>query len=160
MADARDSGTRGEAPPALGGSRGEVSTARPSAVSTPPPDEESGLVIAIMGGSSRKGNWEPPARLRVFALMGGVDLDFREADLLEGETVVEIVALMGGVNIVVPPDIDVQADGTGFMGGFQNASNRAPEPDAPRLRISGLAVMGGVEVKVKKLPLRTRLREG
>lgn len=112
--------------------------------------------MAFLGGSTRKGSWEPPALLRVVAFMGGVELDFREADLLEGETVVEILAFMGGVNIVVPPDVQLQAHGTGLLGGFQSASNHAPDPDAPRLRISGLALMGGVEVKVKKLPRGAR----
>jgi hypothetical protein len=136
----------------------------PSPLEKPPPravapesDEERGRVIAVLGGSSRKGSWEPPARLQVLALMGGVELDFREANLLEGETVVDVLALMGGVSIVVPPDIDVEASGTGFLGGFAGVSNQAKEPDVPLLRIHGVAIMGGVDVKVKKLPLKKRL---
>lgn len=117
-------------------------------------------MVAVLGGSSRKGSWEPPARLRVLALMGGVELDFREADLLEGDTEVEVLALMGGVQITVPPDVDVQASGIGFLGGFSSASSQAAEPDAPRLKISGWAVLGGVDVKVKKLPLKKRLLPG
>ena len=80
----------------------------PSTLETPPPGavvpesyEDVGRVIAVLGGSSRKGSWEPPARLRVPALMGGVELDFREANLLEGETVVDVLAVMGGVTITL-----------------------------------------------------------
>ena len=122
--------------------------------------DEVGRILAILGGSVRKGAWEPPARLQVLALMGGVELDFREADLLEGETVVEVLAIMGGVNITVPPDVDLQVDGTGFLGGFTSVGNRAKDADAPRLIIKGLAVMGGVDVKVKKLPLFKSLTAG
>ena len=136
----------------------------PSTLEKPPPRavapetyEDVGRVIAVLGGSSRKGSWEPPALLRVLALMGGVELDFREANLLEGETVVDVLAVMGGVTIVVPPDVDVEASGTGFLGGFGGVSNHAKETNAPLLRIRGLAVMGGVDVKVKKLPLKKRL---
>jgi hypothetical protein len=129
----------------------------PGAVA-PEPDEDVGRVVAVLGGSSRKGSWEPPARLRVLALMGGVELDFREANLLEGETVVDVLAVLGGVTIIAPPDVDVEAGGTGFLGGFQGVSNRANEVDAPLLRIQGLAVLGGVDVKVKKLALHKRLR--
>jgi hypothetical protein len=114
-------------------------------------------VVAVLGGSGRKGSWEPPALLRVLAVMGGVELDFREADLLEGTTEVEVVAFMGGVNIVVPPDVDVQANGVGLLGGFASVSSQAPEPDAPRIEIRGWAVMGGVEVKVKPLEREKRL---
>jgi len=113
-------------------------------------------VVAILGGSARKGQWEPPAYLRVLAVMGGVELDFREAELYEGETVVDILAIMGGVNIIVPPDIDVETSGLGLMGGFASFSNRAEETGAPLLRIKGTAIMGGVEVKLKKLPRRLR----
>ncbi len=119
-------------------------------------EDEVGTVIAVMGEAVRKGPWEPPARLRVFAVMGGVELDFREATLLEGETVVEILAVMGGVNIIVPPDIDVHTSGMGFLGGFGSVSHHATEPGAPILHIKGLAFMGGVEVKVQKPSLRQR----
>ena len=120
-------------------------------------EAEKGSVVAVLGGSARKGSWEPPARLRVLAVMGGVELDFREADLYEGETVVDVLAIMGGVSIIVPPDIDVEADGLGFMGGFGSLTQRADDAGAPLLRIVGTAVMGGVEIKVKKLPRRLRI---
>lgn len=124
------------------------------------PEDASGRVLAVLGGANRKGAWEPPAYLSVTAVLGGVELDFREADLLEGETVVEVFALMGGVSIVVPPHVDVQSSGNGFLGGFTGLSHRAKEDDAPLLRIEGTAVLGGVDVKVKKLPLKKRLLPG
>jgi hypothetical protein len=117
------------------------------------PDEfesESETLVAVLSGAVRKGEWEPRERIRVFALMGGAELDFREAVMLEGVTEVSIFAMMGGVNILVPPDIDVQSEGFGLMGGFTHLGHRAEEADAPLLRIKGLAVMGGVDVKVKK----------
>jgi hypothetical protein len=42
-------------------------------------------------------------------------------------------------------------NGAGFMGGFAHSGvGDAPaEPDAPVLRIRGLAVMGGVDVQVR-----------
>jgi ABC-type xylose transport system permease subunit len=104
-----------------------------------------------LGGAERKGAWEPPARLDVIAIMGGVELDFTEADLLEGETVVEVLAIMGGVKIIVPGDIDIESgSGLGIMGGFASVSHRADsDDDPPLLRIRGVALMGGVEIKFK-----------
>jgi hypothetical protein len=116
------------------------------------PSEERGTVFAFMGGSVRKGSWEPPETLQAFALMGGINLDFREAALLEGTTEVQVFALMGGIQITVPDDIDVEVNGFGFMGGFDHVSQHVPEPGRPLLRIKGLAVMGGVGVKVKPAP--------
>jgi hypothetical protein len=59
-----------------------------------------GWALALMGGASRKGVWTPPRRLNAVAVMGGVELDFRDAQLPAGETHVTAVALMGGIEIV------------------------------------------------------------
>jgi len=113
------------------------------------PDDETGFVVACLGGSLRNGTWEPPATLYSLAFMGGVELDFREAALLEGRTDVVVLALMGGVKITVPDDIDVEVNGFGFMGGFEHISRHSPDAGRPLLRIRGGAIMGGVSVKVK-----------
>ncbi len=112
-------------------------------------DDDVDTVVAVMSGAVRKGQWEPAGRFRVLAIMGGVELDFRDADMLDGTTEVTVLAIMGGCKIVVPPDVAVDVNGSGFMGGFSHLRHRPPEPDAPLIRIRGLAVMGGVEVKVK-----------
>ena len=111
--------------------------------------DEVDTVVAIMSGAVRKGQWEPAGRFRVLALMGGVELDFRDADMLDGTTEIRVLAIMGGCKIVVPPDVAVEVTGSGLMGGFTHLRHRPPEHDAPLLRIKGLAVMGGVEVKVQ-----------
>ena len=102
-----------------------------------------------MGGSVRKGPWEPPETLYALSLMGGVELDFRQAAFLEGLTEVAILAVMGGVKIVVPDDVDVEVNGIGIMGSFEHISRHLPGEDRPLLRVRGLALMGGVTVKVK-----------
>ena len=106
-------------------------------------------IVAVMSGAIRKGQWEPAGRFRVLAVMGGVELDFRDADMLDGTTEINVLAIMGGCNIIVPPDVAVDVNGLGFMGGFTHLRHRPVEEDAPVIRIKGLAVMGGVEVKVK-----------
>ena len=111
--------------------------------------DEVDTVVAVMSGAARKGQWEPAGRFRVLAIMGGVELDFRDADMLDGTTEVNVLAIMGGCKIVVPPDVAVDVNGSGFMGGFTHLRHRPPDQDAPLIRIKGLAVMGGVEVKVK-----------
>ena len=114
------------------------------------PDDERASVFAIMGGSTRKGSWEPAAHTEAIAIMGGVNLDFREADLLEGTSTVRCFAMMGGISIIVPPDVDVDVDGIGLLGGFDHVDHRSGEPDAPCIKVEGIALMGGVSVRVKK----------
>lgn len=110
-------------------------------------------LVAVLGGTSRQGHWTPPRRLRVVTVLGGAELDFREAVLAPGVTEVVITAVMGGVSITVPPQLAVEMDGIAIMGGFEH-SERAPaqlDPDRPVLRVRGVAVMGGVEIKTRLL---------
>ena len=105
-------------------------------------------LVAVMGGASRKGSWVPPRKLHVFAIMGGVELDFREARFGPGIVEVEVFAMMGGVEVTVPPGVRVEVEGVGIMGAFDD-SETAPGPldaSAPVVRIGGFALMGGVAI--------------
>jgi hypothetical protein len=111
--------------------------------------EHDALIVAIMGGAERKGAWSVGRSNRVIAVMGGAMLDFRNVRLPPGVTEIQVLALMGGVEIIVPPHIRVSSDGIGIMGAFEHVGTGGPaaaDPASPMLRISGLALMGGVEI--------------
>ena len=112
---------------------------------------ERGYVVAIMGGATRKGRWAPAQRTLVYTTWGGVELDFREAELPPGVTELTVCAVMGGVEILVPPGLAVDSDGVAIAGGFDQIGNAsAPtSPDQPVLRIRGFTLMGGMEIKVR-----------
>lgn len=112
----------------------------------------SSTAIAIMSGTDRKGVWTVPPTFTAVAMMGGVEIDLTDARFEDAETTIQAFALMGGIDIFVPEDITVQVNGTGFMGAFENhAQDQAqPLPGAPLVRITGLALMGGVDVKRRK----------
>lgn len=61
---------------------------------------------------------------------------------------VQCVAIMGGVEIKVPEGVSVEIGGLGIMGGFSGKSQKSPRPGAPVVRVTGLALMGGVDVKL------------
>ena len=107
--------------------------------------------LAILGGSERKGAWTPARSTYTLAMMGGAGLDFREARMPPGVTEVHVLAVMGGVEILVPPGLAVETHGFGLLGGFEalDQAGADRDPDAPRLVIKGLALMGGVEVAVR-----------
>ena len=115
------------------------------------------VVAGFMGGSTRRGRWTPARRVTAIGVMGGVELDFREAVLAPGVTEVHAFAFWGGVQIVAPPDVRVECSGIGIMGGFDHREDVASEadPNAPVLRVTGFAMMGGVEVRVR-FPGETR----
>lgn len=108
-------------------------------------------LVAIMGGTSRKGEWTPPAKLNVFSMMGGAEIDLREARLPPGVTEIKIYAIMGGTEVIVPPNLAVECEGVAIMGGFDTLerSPRTPDPESPRLRISGFCLMGGFEISTR-----------
>ena len=107
-------------------------------------------LVAIMLGVVRRGSWKIPRRLRVVAIMGGVELDLRQAELQPGVTEISAFVLMGGLVVRVPPGVRLETDGFAFMGGFED---RMHEPgiaraDAPVVRVTGVAIMGGVDAQI------------
>jgi hypothetical protein len=115
------------------------------------PDKRS--IMSIFGGTTRRGSWTVPRQLRVVAVMGGAEVDFREADFGSGVHEVRVFALFGGITVIVPPDVRVEVDGTGVLGGFddQTTSNVPAGATDPSLRIRGVALLGGIEV-CERLP--------
>lgn len=134
--------------------------------------------IAVMGGADRRGAWTPGhthhalavmggaeldlrqallggqgLTINAVAVMGGVDIDLRGADIGAGGVTIQAFALMGGVNVLVDPETRVEEHGLGIMGGFADNSGAPARPDGPVVTVRGLALMGGVEIRRKPLPL-------
>ncbi|MFF9088042.1 DUF1707 domain-containing protein [Streptomyces sp. NPDC014991] len=117
--------------------------------------------VAILSGFERKGRWTAPKRFSCFAFMGGGVIDLRDADFADREVEIVCVAVMGGLQIVVPPGVEVVVRGIGVMGAFEHpADGGPPAPGAPRVVVGGFAFWGGVGVE-RKLPRaeRQRLKE-
>lgn len=113
--------------------------------------DQTRTVLAVMGGVERKGHWVPARKNVVIAIMGGAGLDFRDVDLPPGETEVNLFCMMGGAEIIVPPDLAVDSSGVAIMGGFESISpRRSDDPNAPVLRVTGVCIMGGVEITVRR----------
>jgi hypothetical protein len=108
-----------------------------------------GSALATFGGTRRNGAWTVPHHLQATAICGGVELDLREAPLPAGTVDVEVTAVFGGVQIMVPPNLAVEIRGSAILGGFDQMDRAppAPDPNPPVLRIHGTAVMGGVKAR-------------
>lgn len=107
----------------------------------------SKVAVAVMSGAERKGAWVVPPTFTAFAMMGGIDLDLREARFSEHEVTIQAYTFMGGISITVDEQVEVDVSGIGFMGAFEHGASGAGVPGAPRVRINGFAFMGGVDVK-------------
>jgi hypothetical protein len=115
----------------------------------PVPARDQAGIVAIFGGAERKGRWLVEPHTNVFTLFGGVDLDFHEAVLTQREVTLNITCVFGGVDIKVPPGVRVIDSGMAIFGGRSIAGGDPDDPNAPVIRLTGLTLFGGVDVKRK-----------
>jgi predicted membrane protein len=102
-------------------------------------------VTAILGGFERRISTPDFKGGEVTAVMGGCSLDLRGSSI-QGEAVINVFAVWGGITLKCPPDWTVVLHGTPIMGGFEEKT--VPPPDnSKRLIVRGYAIMGGVEVR-------------
>src|SRR5690606_41737125 len=101
--------------------------------------------LAFWAGVERKVSTTSFRRADLTAIMGGIQMDFRNASI-NGEAVIDLFVLMGGVEIRVPPDWNVTNQIVAVMGGLQDHST-GPADSPHRLILRGFVVMGGAEVK-------------
>lgn len=108
--------------------------------------------FAFWGGFGRKGTWTVGRRFIAFTLMGGGELDLREARFEDRVTEIRCFSIMGWIQVIVPPELNVETTGIGLMGDFGEHGGDASEPDpaAPQVIISGFGLMGGVGVERKR----------
>jgi hypothetical protein len=119
-------------------------------------------LIAILGGFSRKGAWHPDPVMKVFTVLGGAELDFRDAVLPSKEIVLRVTAILGGLGIIVPPEMRVVDNTSAILGGSDVTGDVAEplDPEAPVLRIEGVCILGGMGVERKQRKQPKALRGG
>jgi hypothetical protein len=113
--------------------------------------------IGIMGGFQRAGNWTVPRRFTSVTIMGGGEIDLREARFAGRDVTIVAVAIMGGVSVIVPEGAEVNVTGIGIMGGFGDTTSGPSRPGAPRITITGFAFWGGVGAE--RRPTRAERRD-
>lgn len=111
------------------------------------PHQESGTIAAFFGEAKRAGRWLVPASSNVTAAFGGVELDFRQAVLSHREVRININAFFGGVELKIPPGVRVVNSITGIFGGSSAPADDTDDATAPVIRLTGLALFGGVDAK-------------
>jgi ribonuclease R len=89
-------------------------------------------------------------RGNVVAVMGGQTIDLMDADITTSPAVLDVFALWGGIEILVPDHWEVISEVTPFMAGFEMKRGRAAGDPSKRLIIRGAAVMAGIEVKARR----------
>jgi predicted membrane protein len=102
--------------------------------------------LAVLGGVSRGNNSRNFKGGDLTAVMGGCEIDLRQA-AIDGEAVLDVFAMWGGIEMRVPDDWTVVSRVIPVLGGFDDKTRPPQGAGAPRLVVRGFAIMGGIEVK-------------
>ena len=102
--------------------------------------------FAVLGGVHRGTNSRGFRGADLTAVLGGCEIDLRQA-AIDGEAVIDVFAMWGGIEIKVPEDWTVASRVVPILGGFEDKTRPQRGAATHRLLIRGFAIMGGVEVK-------------
>ena len=105
---------------------------------------------AWFGSVERRGAWVVPDELAVSAVFGSTVIDFREARFSAQRIVLHANVVFGSLEIIVPPQLADEADGSSIFGSIESHGGGAvADPERPLLHITGSAVFGSIEVTTR-----------
>lgn len=78
------------------------------------------------------------------AIFGGLKLDLRKANI-DKDVVINASSIFGGINILIPKDVNVKVKSTSLFGGVTN--KKANNDNQKTIYINALCMFGGVEIK-------------
>lgn len=102
--------------------------------------------MAVLAGVNRRSNSTTFRGGDLTAVMGGCQIDLRQA-AIEGEAVIDVFAMWGGIELRVPENWSVSGRVTPILGGYEDKTHPTPGASNQRLLVRGFVIMGGVEIK-------------
>ncbi len=118
--------------------------------SAPIVDDATGSTIrgfALLSGVNRTNSSPNFLGGELTALLGGCEIDLRQAKIADGNATLEVFAFWGGIEVKVPREWQVNSTVMPFLGGFEDSTESGGDGDRPVLTVRGAVIMGGVEVK-------------
>ncbi|MET1057785.1 MAG: hypothetical protein ABWY16_20900 [Pedobacter sp.] len=131
-----------------GGSPDASGTGSPAPGSAGDPEHDYVDSVNIFGGSKHQVFSKNFKGGDVVSVFGGCDLIFSQADF-EGTVTLDVIAIFGGVKIVIPPTWIVKTELTPIFGSVDDKRSLVPAAGGPEkiIRITGVAIMGGVDIR-------------
>ncbi len=109
--------------------------------------EQKGLeYVATFSGQDINFNDEKFTGAEASAIFGGVKLDLRKA-IIEQDTVINVCAIFGGVDILVPDNINIKTNSTSIFGGISDKRKNKDKKEAHTIYINATCVFGGTDIK-------------
>jgi hypothetical protein len=113
----------------------------------PPPQSRTPNIVAVFSGAERNGRWLVEPQTNVVSVFGGIEIDLRQAVLSQREVTLNIVAIMGAVNITVPPGVRVTSSVADVFGNTSLPGEGTIDPNAPVVTLTGMALFSSVSVQ-------------
>jgi len=102
--------------------------------------------LAVLAGINRGSNSRAFRGGDLTAVLGGCEVDLRQA-AIDGEAIIDVFAMWGGIEIRVPEDWSVSGQVTPILGGYEDKTRPPLGAATHRLVVRGFAIMGGIEIK-------------
>src|ERR1700749_5108050 len=101
-------------------------------------------MVAIMSGSHRRGRFRAVGSINAISIMGGDEIDLREAEIEGGELTLNLVAVLGGATLYIPDTVELDVGGFSLLGGNTEIGYAPPpRPGAPVIRLRAWNLLGG-----------------
>ncbi|HLQ95459.1 MAG TPA: LiaF domain-containing protein [Pseudogracilibacillus sp.] len=105
---------------------------------------------SVFSGSDIRSNSKRFEGGEVTAVFGGAKIDLREAKLVEHGAHLELNVVFGGITLIVPTDVQIEASGTPLFGGWEDKTSnqyKKAEEKVSTLHITCNPLFGGIEIK-------------
>ena len=122
------------------------------------PTDNAPEVVAIFDGVEMASTAPALRHGSLTAWYGGSSLDLREATLDPEGATLDVKAIFGGSQVIVPETWRVELKGTGILGGFGDSRDQdLVVNEGPVLTIKGLAIFGGIGITSEAPEIETAL---
>lgn len=106
-------------------------------------------LVNVFGGEHLASSADPFFGGKVTTLFGGTLIDLRRAVPAPTGVYLDILVILGGLSLVVPPGWKVVFDGNVAAGGYEDLTQVTSDPDAPVVRVGGLVALGGLRASTR-----------
>lgn len=80
------------------------------------------------------------------AIFGSIDLDLRNSTI-NHDQIIKATAVFGGIDVIVPSNVNVKVKSTPIFGGVSNKTNIKYDENLPTIYVDAFCMFGGVTIK-------------
>jgi hypothetical protein len=104
--------------------------------------------LAVLGSAQRSGFWRLAEDSRVVAVLGSCKIDLRSARISAAVTTLEVSAVLGSIDVIVPAGVEVDLEVHALLGSRDLRMGAGPPAaGAPVIRITGVVLLGSLNVR-------------